>query len=56
MAASLSKSLAGGGGGCNGNPTNEWARDRKREKKIIFLLIPLQEDAAIPFNGLNMQV
>lgn len=31
-------------------------REEKREAKDIFLLVPLQEDAAVPFNGLNMQV
>lgn len=29
---------------------------KKERKKDIFLLVPLQEHAAVPFNGLNMQV
>lgn len=28
----------------------------EERKKDIFLLEPLQQDAAVPFNGLNMQV
>lgn len=31
-------------------------REEKREAKDISLLVPLQEDAAVPFNGLDMQV
>lgn len=44
--------------GHNGDANNErkTEREEKREAKDIFLLVPLQEDAAVPFNGLNMQV
>lgn len=53
--ASFSNPLAGGIMGILLMNERKIGKEEER-KKDIFLLEPLQEDAAVPFNGLNMQV